>query len=252
MIRAAVRRLAGVREYRLVHSTSPLIATDDLEPEFLEMYERCRPFTMTSLPRMYALYQAVRHVVDSAAPGAFVECGVWRGGSAMLAGLAFMRFGQPNRDLYLYDTYAGMTAPSSVDVDPWMAPAVATWRKLQRQDKNDWCYAPLDEVKRNMAATNYPAAKLHFVQGMVEETIPATAPDGIAILRLDTDWYESTRHELVHLYPLVSRGGVLIVDDYGYWKGARKAVDEYFGQQTAPPLLHRIDSTGRIGVKTSA
>src|SRR2546430_394739 len=119
MIELVMRRLMGLRGYRLIHSTSPLIATDDLEPEFLEMYERCRPFTMTSLPRMYALYQAVRHVTEAAAPGAFVECGVWRGGSAMLAGLAFEHFGQPDRELYLYDTYTGMTAPNDVDVDPW-------------------------------------------------------------------------------------------------------------------------------------
>src|SRR5437773_5710167 len=101
-----------------------------------------------------------------------------------------------------------------------------------------------------MAATGYPTAKLHFVQGMVEETIPATVPARIAILRLDTDWYQSTRHELEHLYPLVSHIGVLIVDDYGYWKGARKAVDEYFARAQTPMLLHRIDSAGRIGVKT--
>jgi hypothetical protein len=205
---------------------------------------------MTSLPRMYALYQAARHVTVSSTPGAFVECGVWRGGSAMLAALAFAHFGDRQREIFLYDTYTGMVAPSDVDVDPWMAPAVATWRKLQREDKNEWCYAPLDEVTRNLAATGYPAERLRFVQGKVEDTIPATVPARIAILRLDTDWYASTRHELEHLYPLLSPNGVLIVDDYGYWKGARKAVDEYFAGPRAPMLLHRIDSAGRIGVKT--
>jgi len=201
---------------------------------------------------MYALYQAVRHVTSSAIPGAFVECGVWRGGSAMLAALSFMHFGDRQREIFLYDTYAGMTAPGEEDVDPWMAPAIATWRKLQRADKNEWCYASLDEVRQNLAATGYPAEGLRFVEGKVEDTIPKTLPARISILRLDTDWYESTHHELEYLYPLLSSDGVLIVDDYGYWKGARKAVDEYFANGHGRILLNRIDSASRIGVKTSA
>ena len=71
-------------------------------------------------------------------------------------------------------------------------------------------------------------------------------PKQIALLRLNTDWFESTYHELVHLYPLLSKGGVLIIDDYGHWQGARKAVDTYFKEQGIYPLLHRIDYTGRI------
>lgn len=249
---SALQRLGRIGEYRLVHSSSPLLAQDDLEPDFLELYERCRPFTMTSLTRMYALYQSVRHVVTSATPGAFVECGVWRGGSAMLAALTLIRFGDTAREIFLYDTYAGMTAPGAVDLDPWMAPALTTWRKLQRQSMNEWCYAPLDEVTRNLEGTGYPRERMHFISGRVEETIPATTPDQVAILRLDTDWYESTRHELIHLFPLLSKNGVLIIDDYGYWKGAREAVDEYFKQSQTPLFLHRIDSTGRIAVKQSA
>jgi O-methyltransferase len=251
MLKAARRTLAALRGYRLVHTSSPLLATDDLERDFLEIYERCRPFTMTSQPRMYALYQAVRHVVTSSIPGAIVECGVWRGGSAMLAALTLLRFGDQAREIFLYDTYAGMVTPTEVDVDPWMAPAIATWRRLQRPDKNEWCYAPLDEVTRNLRSTGYPIEKLRFVQGRVEETIPGAAPKQIAVLRLDTDWYESTRHELTNLYPLVARNGVLIIDDYGYWAGARKAVDEYFAHARSSIFLHRIDSTGRVGIKTS-
>ena len=167
----------------------------------------------------------------------------------MLAALSLMHLGDTTRELFLYDTYSGMTAPSAVDVDPMMAPATTTWRRLQRQDRNEWCYAPLDEVTRNLEGTGYPLERIHFIRGRVEETIPSQAPKRIAILRLDTDWYESTRHELKHLFPLLSDNGVLIIDDYGYWKGARKAVDEYFEQSPTPLFLHRIDSTGRIAVK---
>src|SRR2546421_729470 len=87
----------------------------DLEPEFLELYERCRPYTMTSVERMYGLYQAVRYVVMRGVPGDIVECGVWRGGSAMLCALSLQRMSAFGRSLYLYDTFAGMTEPTDTD-----------------------------------------------------------------------------------------------------------------------------------------
>jgi hypothetical protein len=119
---------------------------------------------------------------------------------------------------------------------------------MQRDGHNEWCYSPLDEVKRNLARTGYPAERVVYVQGKVEDTIPGTLPERTALLRLDTDWYSSTRHELEHLYPGLVAGGVLVLDDYGTWQGARQATDEYFAAR-GPLLLNRIDSTGRIAVK---
>ena len=107
----------------------------------------------------------------------------------------------------------------------------------------------MDEVRRNLFSTGYPENQLSFVEGPVEETIPETVPDKIALLRLDTDWYESTLHELRHLYPLLSEGGVLIIDDYGHWKGAREATDQYLREESPKILLNRIDMTCRLGVK---
>jgi O-methyltransferase len=95
----------------------------------------------------------------------------------------------------------------------------------------------------------YPEEQIHFVEGPVEETVPGSAPAELALLRLDTDWYESTKHELEHLYPRLARGGVLILDDYGYWQGARRAVDEYLAGLDSPLLLNRIDHTARIALK---
>jgi hypothetical protein len=113
-----------------------------------------------------------------------------------------------------------------------------------------WCYAGIDEVRRNMASTGYPTERVHLAKGPVETTIPDQAPSGaIALLRLDTDWYESTRHELTHLFPLLGEGGILIVDDYGHWEGARKAVDEYLGGLARNFYMHRIDYSGRLLVK---
>jgi O-methyltransferase len=90
---------------------------------------------------------------------------------------------------------------------------------------------------------------VRLVKGKVEDTVPKNAPEKIALLRLDTDWYESTRRELVHLFPRLVPGGVLIIDDYGHWQGARKAVDEYIAGNQVKILLNRVDYTGRIGVK---
>ncbi|MDA0653017.1 MAG: macrocin O-methyltransferase, partial [Proteobacteria bacterium] len=95
----------------------------------------------------------------------------------------------------------------------------------------------------------YPFDRFNLSAGDILQTMPKAAPGKIALLRLDTDWYESSRHELDHLYPRLESGGVLIIDDYGDWDGARLAVDEYFAQASVFPLLCRIDGTGRIAVK---
>jgi hypothetical protein len=221
----------------------------DIEPEFWQAYQRCRPFTMTSLERCYALWKAARHVADAGIPGDVVECGVWRGGSSMLAALGLMSREDLGRRLHLFDTFEGMTPPTDDDVSAFGEVAQETWASNQREAHNDWCYADRDDVRRNMDSTGYPADLVNLVQGPVEKTIPDAAPESIAILRLDTDWYESTAHELRHLYPRLARGGVLIVDDYGHWQGARRAVDEYFGNGGPPVLLSRIDYTGRIGIR---
>jgi len=211
---------------------------------------------MTSAERQWALINAVRHVVRAQVPGDIVECGVWRGGAAMAAALTLLDAGSSDRKIWLYDTFAGMTAPGADDVRA--ADGVAarrTWTRHRRVDGgNDWCRAPLADVRSNMAATGYPETGLRFVQGPVEQTLleSANLPDSIALLRLDTDWYESTRTELEILYPRLSIGGVLIIDDYGHWQGARKAVDEFFAARAEVILLNRIDDTGRIGIRPPA
>jgi hypothetical protein len=221
----------------------------DIEPAFIPLHTQCRPYTMTSLERMHTLYKAVEYVVNGKIPGDCVECGVWRGGSSMLAALALQTFGDTHRDLYLYDTYEGMSKPSEKDRDFQDAPAAPRWEQDQQAEYNRWCLAPLEEVTKSMRQTDYPEDKVKFVKGKVEDTLPKIAPDKIAILRLDTDWYESTYHELTHLFPRLVVGGILIIDDYGHWKGAREAVDQYFAEQKLNVFLHRIDDTGRLAVK---
>lgn len=222
----------------------------------LEIAQRVAPYTMTSLERRLALIDAVRYVVKRQVPGAFVECGVWKGGSMLAMALTLLQLGRRDRDLWLYDTFSGMTEPSVRDVSRYSPPALSIWNEAQAAARKAWgqLFDPavfgLDQVRGLLESTGYPEEQLHFVEGPVEQTLPRHIPGQVALLRLDTDWYESTRHELVHLYPRLAPGGVLIVDDYGHWEGCRQAVDEYFAMPgVAPVLLTRIDYTGRLAVK---
>jgi hypothetical protein len=157
--------------------------------------------------------------------------------------------GDASRRLLLYDTFAGMTRPTDADRDPAGEAAMKRWTAEQQEGFNTWCYAPIEEVRRNVLSTGYPEGLIELVKGDVEQTIPARIPERIALLMLDTDWYASTRHELQHLFPLLVSRGVLIIDDYGHWSGAKKAVDEYFRESGVSLLLNRIDYSGLAGVK---
>jgi O-methyltransferase len=223
-----------------------------LEPEFLTLYESCRQYTMTSWERLYALYKSVRYVVENRIPGDLVECGVWRGGSMKLAAHVLLSLGVTDRALFLYDTFEGMTPPDpAVDTDFSGNNAINDWAEAQRRGVK-WAYSPIEEVREAMALVGYPMARINLIRGPVEQTIPGTVPDKIALLRLDTDWYASTRHEMEHLYPLLSPEGVLILDDYGHYQGAARAVDEYLAKLRDKPLLQRIDYSCRGAIKPVA
>lgn len=223
--------------------SDPIMEKDAI---FQKIYQKCQPFTMTTKPAMYELYKAVEYIVKSKIEGDLIECGVWKGGSSMLMALTLIELNDANRKIYLYDTFEGMSEPTGEDYR--IADNDASADVVMKKSKIFKCISPLDEVRANVLSTNYPKEKIHFVKGKVEDTIPGVIPSGIALLRLDTDWYESTFHELVHLYPLLQRKGVLILDDYGYWAGHKKAVDEYFADK--PIHLVGISSGVRIGIKT--
>ncbi len=206
---------------------------------------QCAPYTMTSIERLAALLNAMTYVTENKIPGDIVECGVWRGGSMMLIARSLLAHGDTSRNLYLYDTFEGMPAPTNRDKSLEGLPAD---QLLSREPRNTgiWCYATIEDVRENLLSTGYPKDKIHLIKGKVEDTIPGVIPDKIALLRLDTDWYESTKHELHFLFPLLDPAGILIIDDYGHWQGARAAVDEYFKEQKKTVYLHRVDYTARL------
>jgi hypothetical protein len=222
----------------------------DFEKRHLEIIDKVRPYTITSNDRLYALIESVRYILLNDIKGAMLECGVFMGGSMMTIALTLMTEGVTDRELYLFDTFEGMPAPGEKDIDHKGIPAFEEFSQKKISDvSSTWVNASLESVKQAMLLTGYPSEKIHFIKGLVEETIPEKAPETIALLRLDTDWYQSTIHELTHLYPRLSPKGILIVDDYGHFKGAREAVDEYFHKNKMVPFLHRIDYTGRLIIK---
>jgi len=244
-----LKKMLGKKETPLSKEKQMKQIYPDFSEEDIDLILSIKEYTTTGPDRINAMIQAVRYVMKTNIPGAILECGVWRGGSMMVAAKVLMRMGE-KRELYLYDTYEGMSKPDSVDVQFDGRPAMKDFgEKKKNEESSDWFCCSIDEVRRNMLSTGYDEKLIHFVKGKVEDTIPGIMPKEIAILRLDTDFFESTRHELVHLFPPLSIGGILIIDDYGHWKGSRKAVDEYIEKNNVRIMLNRIDYTGRIGVK---
>jgi len=225
--------------------------TDSL---FWDAYFAWRDASLLSVERFHALYLALRHIAATGVPGALLECGVYRGGSACFCAAVLGQLGQPylpyrpvqtDRDLYWCDTFRGF--PDGVEE------ASLTGETLQAFPKDD----VLPVAMANFARTGYPAHRLHVLRGPVHQTIPGgPLPEAIALLHLDTDDAASVLHELTHLYPRLSPGGVLCIDDYGHFPGVGRAVDAYFADLaragTTPPLLARTDYTGRMGVKPRA
>jgi hypothetical protein len=206
------------------------------------------------------LVRAVDHVIGNGIPGALVECGVYMGGNIEVMIRALHRHGVGDRDIYLYDTFAGMPRPTEGDelahdaaVLPNPVNDATSWEVHRNEADGDkgsnWMRAGVDIVRQRIDPLGYPDRHLHFVKGMVEDTIPAVVPDRIAILRLDTDFYASTKHELEHLYPRLSPGGILIIDDYGAFPGSRMATDEYAAENALNWFLHRVDAHVRLVVK---
>jgi O-methyltransferase len=247
MIKAAIHKSFRLFGLDIIHfPPREQECPSDFGKDEAEILREVRPWTKTSAERIYALIQAVRYVSANGIGGAIVECGVWKGGSMAAVARTLLRMRDVSRDLYLFDTFEGMTEPSAKDVDYTGKPA----NEVMKENSGFKCAdAPLERVKEVLYETGYPKERIHFVPGKVEDTVPGCAPESVSLLRLDTDWYESTKHELVHLFPRLAKAGVIIVDDYGHWKGSRQACDDYFKENQVPILLNRIDFTGRIAVK---
>ena len=224
----------------------------DIDGPTLETVAAVRRYTRTTPARIIALCEAVRYLTYAGIEGDIVECGVWRGGSMLAAARTLVECDDTSRTLWLYDTFAGMSEPTAVDRRAVDGASAARLLASEQHRDQVLAMASLQDVERTMAMSGYPESSMRYVVGKVEETLPRCAPESIALLRLDTDWYESTRQELESLVPRMTPGAVLIIDDYGHWEGSRRAVDEYLQRERPRLMLHRIDYAARIGVLAAA
>lgn len=249
-LKNAIKKIIKSFGFDLVRLDAPVVFGEDIPRSSINTYNKVKPYTMTSPERIFSLCDAVRYIHDQKIDGDIVECGVWKGGSMMAIADTLVCLGNNSKNLYLFDTFEGMVPPTDKDIDISGVSAENLLKNTKKTESDSvWCYAGLDLVRSAVSTIGYPPEKTHYVQGMVEQTIPEYAPARIALLRLDTDWYESTKHEMEHLFPRLVKGGILIIDDYGHWQGAKKAIDDYINLNNIQIFLNRIDYTGRIAVK---
>lgn len=233
---------------------SDKVGYKDFDADFFPLLEYVRNYTMTSVERLYALWNCIGYLCGRQREGDFMEVGVWRGGSMMLAAFELLRRKEREmRHIWLYDTFTGLPRPNeTLDTDILGNRAIDGWLPRNfADDTSVWAYASEEEVRSNMDKTGYPSSFLHFIAGKVEKTIPDVIPEKIALLRVDTDFYSSYKHTLEYVYDHVVEGGIVILDDYGHFCGARKAVDEFLKKRKICALMHRPDYSCRIFVKES-
>tara|TARA_B100000579_G_C22762538_1_gene819706 strand:- start:79 stop:834 length:756 start_codon:yes stop_codon:yes gene_type:complete len=221
----------------------------EISDEEKKIIELSDGYSMTGTIRMWSFLQSIKHVINNKIDGDIVECGVWKGGNLILA-QKYLDLRGIKKNIYGFDTFSGMTEPEKIDVDYRNISASDMYLLHKKKDKNQnaWAFCSLDDVKKNLNET-VKKNNIILVEGRVEKTLleKKNLPNKISVLRLDTDWYSSTKVELENLYPRLVSGGFLIIDDYGHFKGCKKAVDEYFKNDV--PFLHHVDYTCRLIIK---
>ncbi len=200
---------------------------EEINSEQKELLNNALKYSGVGIIPTWMLINSIKYINDKKIEGDFVEAGVWRGGNLIIFKELIEKY-KLNKEIYGYDTFEGMPEPSEVDVK-WNNISAA--RKTKTKD--DWCKSSIEDVKKNILTVLNDLKHINLIKGLVEETllIEANLPKKISLLRLDTDFYKSTKVELEILFPRLSKGGILIIDDYGNWKGAKKAVDEFFGDK---------------------
>ena len=242
-LKVFIQKKLGITISRHVPRGSESFPTS-VDPEFVRVYRLYCQYSMVPWKPLYWSWLAARHVSLHQIPGAVVECGVYRGGCSIIMGTAH------NREAWLYDTFSGMSEPGEFDYKGEKKgdrfDAKQRFISAQKDGYVDWVYSSFEDVLKAVQNSEIDESRFRFIKGKVEDTIPKQVPDTISLLRLDTDFYESTRHELKYLYPRLSSGGILIVDDYGSWAGSRKAVNEFLESLPLKPLMLPEGSSSNI------
>lgn len=249
-----IKKLINKFNFKIEHKNSWYKRNEHFIAEIsqseIDIIKSISNYSMSTPANHWAIIQSIKHISKNNIDGDFVECGVWKGGNIILFKLISDLL-KLNKNIYAFDTFEGMPEPGEKDFDLKNIDAKKTFDKYKDKDIK-WCYSTLDEVKSNIKSFNTSYIETYnFVKGKVEETLnnEKNLPNKISLLRLDTDFFESTKKELEVLFPKLVSGGVLIIDDYGHWKGAKKAVDQYFELDKNFLWLHRIDYASRLLIK---
>lgn len=226
----------------------------DFSEAQVRIFRNVEPYTMLSPEWIRACSDATAYIAQHNVEGEVVECGTWKGGSSMAVALSLLAHNERERNFYIFDTFAGMSEPTEADITHAGVSAKSIMEQEQHRseipDTSRFCFSPIDETQRNLLGTGYPEERIHLIKGRTEETIQKNAPPRIALLLLDTSWYQSTKHQLIHLFPRLVENGILIMSSYGHWQGTRRAVDEYISENNLSIFLHRIDYSCRLIQKT--
>ena len=243
-----IQKILGYLNLTIINNDQKIIELSEKDRKLIDIVSN---YSMTPKIRIYNLLQALKHIKQNSIVGDFVECGVWKGGNIIM----FKKFHEneffnDNRNIFAYDTFSGMSEPTKEDFNLINKISAKNLLNKDKEKKtNTWGVCGLDEVKSNILKNVANIENIKFVKGKVEETLmkEENLPKKISILRLDTDWYESTKKELEILYNKVSPGGIIIIDDYGHWNGSRQAVDEYFKGKFV--WMHYVDYACRLIIK---
>ena len=248
LFKNSIRKILSNFNLTLINNNQKIIELSEKDRKLIDIVSN---YSMTPKIRIYNLLQALKHIKQNSIVGDFVECGVWKGGNIIM----FKKFHEneffnDNRNIFAYDTFNGMSEPTKEDFNLINKISAKNLLNKDKEKKtNTWGVCGLDEVKSNILKNVADIENIKFVKGKVEETLmkEENLPKKISILRLDTDWYESTKKELEILYNKVSPGGIVIIDDYGHWSGSRQAVDEYFKGKYV--WMHYVDYACRLIIK---
>ena len=246
-IKDIIKKSLSFFDYNLINENQKIIELTHNEKELIDLV---KSYSMTPQIRIYNLIKALKHINHKKILGDYVECGVWKGGNIILFKKIIELTNDSNRKIFAYDTFEGMTEPDKNDFDiSKNLNAKILMNKDKEKKTNIWGVCSLEDVKNNIQSNVKNIDNIRFIKGPVEKTldIQDNLPEKISLLRLDTDWYSSTRKELEILYKKVSPGGIIIIDDYGHWGGSKKAVDEFFLDKYV--WMHYIDYACRLIIK---
>lgn len=235
-----------------IQSTKRLFDFKDLSKSEVQKINKILKLTMVSQENLIFLISAIKYLKKKKIEGDYAETGVWKGGLSILSYQMFSEKIKKKKRFYLYDTFEGMTKPSKFDrkINKDLSQVMDKWKNTSKT-KEGWNFSPLDEVKDNITRKcgKNSLKDFFFIKGKVEDTLKnkRNLPKKICLLRLDTDFYNSTKSELTYLFNRVSKGGVVIFDDYSNWLGAKKAIDDFLKNKKY--LLCKIDNNSRFIIK---